>query len=67
MADTQLSAAERPARRDHRPGCSVAGLDRGDDVALCLEQGSKASAIAVTRPGASTSIPTLEEVQATGL
>jgi len=36
-------------------------------MAKCLEEGSKASAIAVTREGATTSIPVLAEVQAADL
>lgn len=63
----QVQAVDTTAAGDTFTGYFLAGLAQGYDVALCLEQGAKASAIAVTRPGASTSIPTLEEVQATGL
>ena len=55
------------AAGDTFTGYFLAGLARGYDVALCLEQGAKAAAIAVTRPGASPSIPTWEEVRAAAL
>ena len=63
----RVSAVDTTAAGDTFTGYFLAGLARGYDVALCLEQGAKAAAIAVTRPGASTSIPTWEEVRAATL
>ncbi len=63
----RVKAVDTTAAGDTFTGYFLAGLARGEDVALCLEEGSKASAIAVTRPGASTSIPTLDEVRAATL
>ena len=60
----RVKAVDTTAAGDTFTGYLLAGMARGEDMALCLEQGSKASAIAVTREGATTSIPVLAEVQA---
>lgn len=44
-------------------GAFVAALSRGQDVAQALRQASAAGALACTRPGAQSSIPTHAEVQ----
>lgn len=44
-------------------GYFIAGLVSGMDVRECLMVASRAAAIAVTRPGASSSIPTKQEVR----
>lgn len=45
-------------------GFFLGRLDRGDSIERALSVASQASAIGVSRPGASDSIPTIEEVQA---
>jgi len=63
----RVKAVDTTAAGDTFTGYLLAGMARGEDMAACLEQGSKASAIAVTREGATTSIPVLAEVQAAEL
>ena len=63
----RVKAVDTTAAGDTFTGYLLAGMARGEDMAKCLEEGSKASAIAVTRPGATTSIPVLAEVQAAEL
>lgn len=58
----RVKAVDTTAAGDTFTGYLLAGMARGDDMAQCLEEGAKASAIAVTRPGATTSIPVREEV-----
>ncbi len=58
----RVKAVDTTAAGDTFTGYLLAGMARGEDMALCLEEGAKASAIAVTRPGATTSIPVREEV-----
>ena len=48
-------------------GYFLAGIVKGLPIEKTLELASKASAIAVSRPGASPSIPTLDEVKAADL
>ena len=60
----RVKAVDTTAAGDTFTGYLLAGMARGEDMAMCLEEGSKASAIAVTREGATTSIPVLAEVQA---
>ena len=60
----RVKAVDTTAAGDTFTGYLLAGMARGEDMAKCLEEGSKASAIAVTREGATTSIPVLAEVQA---
>ena len=50
------------AAGDTFTGFFLATLAEGESPEVALQRASKASAIAVTRPGASDSIPTLEEV-----
>ena len=59
----RVKAVDTTAAGDTFTGYLLAGMARGEDMAKCLEEGSKASAIAVTREGATTSIPVLAEVQ----
>ncbi len=61
----KVKAVDTTAAGDTFTGYLLAGIARGDDMAVCLEEGAKASAIAVTRPGATTSIPVRAEVLAT--
>jgi ribokinase len=63
----RVKAVDTTAAGDTFTGYLLAGMARGEDMAKCLEEGAKASAIAVTRPGATTSIPVLAEVQAAEL
>jgi len=63
----RVKAVDTTAAGDTFTGYLLAGMARGEDMAKCLEEGSKASAIAVTREGATTSIPVLAEVQAAQL
>jgi len=63
----RVKAVDTTAAGDTFTGYLLAGMARGEDMAKCLEEGSKASAIAVTREGATTSIPVLAEVQAADL
>ena len=63
----RVKAVDTTAAGDTFTGYLLAGMARGEDMAKCLEEGSKASAIAVTREGATTSIPVLAEVQAAEL
>ena len=60
----RVKAVDTTAAGDTFTGYLLAAMARGEDMAKCLEEGSKASAIAVTREGATTSIPVLAEVQA---
>ena len=63
----RVKAVDTTAAGDTFTGYLLAGMARGEDMAKCLEEGAKASAIAVTRQGATTSIPVLAEVQAAEL
>ena len=63
----RVKAVDTTAAGDTFTGYLLAAMARGEDMAKCLEEGSKASAIAVTREGATTSIPVLAEVQAAEL
>ena len=62
-----VKAVDTTAAGDTFTGFLLAGMARGEDMAACLDDGARASAIAVTRMGATSSIPTLEEVRATAL
>lgn len=63
----RVKAVDTTAAGDTFTGYLLAGMARGEDMAQCLQDGAKASAIAVTRQGATTSIPVLEEVRAAEL
>jgi ribokinase len=58
----KVQAVDTTAAGDTFTGFFIGGQIRGLSVKKSLEQAAKASAIAVTRPGASPSIPTLSEV-----
>lgn len=57
-----VEAVDTTAAGDTFTGYYLAGRFMGKSVELSLEQAAKASAIAVTRPGAATSIPYKDEV-----
>lgn len=57
-----VKAVDTTAAGDTFTGFFLATLAAGEPPEVALQRASKASAIAVTRPGASDSIPTLEEV-----
>ena len=57
-----VKAVDTTAAGDTFTGFFLATLAAGESPKVALQRASKASAIAVTRPGASDSIPTLEEV-----
>ena len=58
----KVQAVDTTAAGDTFTGFLMGGLLAGRTVPEAMELAAKASAIAVTRPGASPSIPTLEEV-----
>ena len=58
----RVKAVDTTAAGDTFTGFLMGGLLAGRTVPEAMELAAKASAIAVTRPGASPSIPTLEEV-----
>ena len=58
----RVKAVDTTAAGDTFTGFLMGGLLDGRTVPEAMELAAKASAIAVTRPGASPSIPTLEEV-----
>ncbi|MBQ4474258.1 MAG: ribokinase [Lachnospiraceae bacterium] len=57
-----VKAVDTTAAGDTFTGYFLASVMRGEPVARALKLASKASSIAVTRPGASPSIPAAEEV-----
>lgn len=59
----KVKAVDTTAAGDTFTGFFLGGLLRGLEVRASLELAAKASAIAVTRPGAAPSIPALEEVE----
>lgn len=61
----KVETVDTTAAGDTFSGFFLAGIIRGLDVAEALDLAARASAIAVSRPGAAPSIPTLEEVQRT--
>lgn len=60
----KVKAVDTTAAGDTFTGFFIAGLIGGLEVKDAMDQASRASAIAVSRPGASPSIPTLTEVKA---
>lgn len=58
-----IQAVDTTAAGDTFCGTLVAALARGDDFADALRRASAASALACTRPGAQTSVPTRSEVE----
>lgn len=59
-----VEVADTTAAGDTFTGYFLASLARGYDIDKCLATASMAGAISVSRNGASTSIPTMEEVAA---
>lgn len=57
-----VSAVDTTAAGDTFTGYFVAGLSKGMDISEVLRRASAASAIAVSRKGAASSIPTYDEV-----
>ena len=58
-----MSAVDTTAAGDTFTGYFIAGLSKGLDVPKILRYASAASAIAVSRKGAASSIPSFEEVE----
>ena len=58
----KVKAVDTTAAGDTFTGYFVTCLSQGMEPAVCLDLASRASAIAVTRPGAADSIPTMDEV-----
>lgn len=63
----QVQAVDTTAAGDTFAGFFLAGIAAGITPQICLELASKASALAVSKPGASDSIPTMEEVLSASL
>ena len=63
----QAHAVDTTAAGDTFTGYFVAAIASGQPVERALDLASKAAAIAVTRPGAAPSIPTMDEVLASSL
>ena len=63
----KVDVVDTTAAGDTFTGFFLAGVVKGLPIEKVLELASKASAIAVGRPGASPSIPTLEEVESAQL
>lgn len=59
----QVQAVDTTAAGDTFSGFFIAALSRGKQIPEALELASAAAAIAVSRPGAMDSIPTLEEAE----
>ena len=55
-------AVDTTAAGDTYTGYFITGLSEGKPLRLCMEQASRAAAIAVTRPGAAESIPWKSEL-----
>jgi ribokinase len=60
-----VPVVDTTAAGDTFTGFFLAGAAQGLPVEMLLENASKASSIAITRPGAAQSIPTMEEVKTT--
>ncbi len=58
----KVKAVDTTAAGDTFTGYFLANLLRGESIEMCLKMAAKASSIAVTREGASVSIPRWEEV-----
>ena len=58
----KVNAVDTTAAGDTFTGYFLANLLRGESIEMCLKMAAKASSIAVTREGASVSIPRWEEV-----
>lgn len=60
----KVKAVDTTAAGDTFTGYFISGEAKGQDVSVSMDMAAKASAIAVSRPGAGVSIPTLSEVEA---
>lgn len=58
-----VKAVDTTAAGDTFTGYFLAGLARGDEIKNCLIDAVRAAAVAVTRPGAATSIPLRSEME----
>ena len=58
-----VKAVDTTAAGDTYTGYFVTGLTENSPLRLCMEQASRAAAIAVTRPGAAESIPQKSELE----
>jgi ribokinase len=63
VAPRRVNAVDATAAGDAFVGALAYGLAKGCPLAEAVELGGAAGAVAVTRMGARTSLPTLEEVQ----
>ena len=61
-----VQAVDTTAAGDTYTGYFISGLMEGLPLQICMERAARASAIAVTRPGAADSIPDKNEVDAGG-
>ncbi len=61
-----VQAVDTTAAGDTYTGYFISGLMEGRNLKQCMERAARASAIAVTRPGAADSIPDKNEVDAGG-
>ena len=59
-----VQAVDTTAAGDTYTGYCISGLMKERNLKQCMERAARASAIAVTRPGAADSIPTKDEVDA---
>ena len=59
-----VTAVDTTGAGDTFTGYLLAGMARGDSMEQCMKEAAMASAIAVTRQGAASSIPTRAEVLA---
>ena len=58
-----VKAVDTTAAGDTYTGFFITGLTEGKPLRFCMEQASRAAAIAVTRPGAAESIPLKSELE----
>ena len=58
----RVTAVDTTGAGDTFTGYLLAGMARGEDMNQCMKEAAMASAIAVTRQGAASSIPTRDEV-----
>lgn len=62
MPAKRVTAVDTTAAGDTFTGYFIAGLARGDDPGTALEEGIRAAAVCVSRPGAVPSIPLRSEI-----
>lgn len=58
----KVQAVDTTAAGDTFAGFFIGAVMKGEEIKIAMQEAAKASAIAVTRQGAVTSIPTMEEV-----